>query len=514
MPFTWLFSSKALGHLPRRWRNIVTGVIGFLSIALATTCAQAASLSHLMSDPFDTDAMISPNPAAPAARPQDYRAIGPLETKANGFKTNRVYSLAQLGALALANNPDTRSTWAAIRASAAGVGDARSAVLPTLNFSVSTQRSQTTNSSGYAIPLQKTATPNLSLSWLLYDFGQTAANVDAARAALRMARFQHDQAIQQVLQNVTSSYYQVLADHVLIKVSKDSLSTAQNALDMAQARHRAGQATISDVYQSRAALAKAQSDLDTARLTLRQNQGALASAVGLPIDTTIRLPKLESALPPTLTEQVHQLMQQALRENASLQAAQATVDQSQANLDAANRAGLPTITLNAQQGLRLQTNISNTRFNSIGITLRVPLFTGYGETYRRHQAEAKLAQAEAERDATRQSTELAVWQAYYSFQSAITALPSARAQRENAEAALDAVNAQYKVGLATIQELLTAQSNVTSAQVAVAQDVLNAYTAMAKLGSAIGSLGKGVFDLPRQLDPSSHQIQAARSLQQ
>jgi len=491
------------------WRKVAAGLLCCLLPVLGGKVAHADTLTRFMTDPFDVQASVPANPSQPAARPQDHRTIAPANVHDSGFRPKHVYSLAELAALALANNPDTRSSWAAIRAAAAGVGDARSADLPTVDLSVSTQRSQTTNSSGYAIPVQKTATPNLSLSWLLFDFGQTSASIDAARAALRMARFEHDQAIQQVLQNVTGSYYQVLADHVLIKVNADSLHTARNALDMAEARHRAGQATISDVYQSRAALAKAQASLDSARLTLRQDQGALASGVGLPIGTPIRLPKLESALPPKLTERVHVLMHQALRDNASLQAAQATVDQSRANLDAANRAGRPTITLNAQEGLRMQTNISNTRFNSIGITLRVPLFSGYGETYRRHKAEANLAKAKAQRDATRQSTELSVWQAYYGFQSAITALPSARAQRKNAEAALDAVKAQYKVGLATIQELLTAQSNVTSAQVSVAQDVLNAYTALAKLGSAVGSLGRGAFDLPRQLDPSSHPIQTS-----
>lgn len=472
---------------------------------LATAAQAGDSFAWHLTDPFDTRSMVPTSPANEAATSEDYRPIPTATLDTGLFQPDHVYSLAELGMLALANNPNTRSSWAAIRAAAAEVGVSRSADMPTINFSVSAQRSQTTNSSGYAIPLQKTATPNLSLSWLLFDFGQTAASIDASRAALRAARFSHDLAVQQVLENVTNSYYQVLADRVLITVARESLKSAETSLKMAEARHRAGQATISDVYQSRAAQAKAQAQLDSARLTLRQEQGALASAVGLPVDSAIRLPNLETAVPPSLGKHVQALMQQALQRNPNLQSAQAAVAQSRANLDAADRAGRPTIRLSAQQGLRMQTDISNTRFNSIGLTISVPLFSGYSQTYQRYKAQANLDAALAKRDATRQSTELAVWQAYYGFQSAITALPNARAQQTNAEAALKAVTAQYRVGLATIQDLLTAQSNVTSAQVSVAQDVLNAYTALAKLGSSIGTLGHGTFNLPDRLDPAQHQ---------
>jgi len=490
---------------PRRHTLAICWLAPVLLLCLTGTAQANDSFSWHLGDPFGTKSMAPATPAEEAAAPKDYRQIPAVSPGPGTFHPDHVYSLAELGMLALANNPDTRSSWAAIRAAAAEVGVSRSADLPTVDLSVSAQRSQTTNSSGYAIPLQKTATPNLSLSWLLFDFGQTAASIDGSKAALRAARFSHDQSIQQVLENVTNSYYQVLADRVLITVARESLKSAETSLKMAEARHRAGQATISDVYQSRAAHAKAKADLDSARLTLRQAQGALASAVGLPIDSAIQLPNLETAVPPSLGKHVQTLMQQALQKNPNLQSAQADVDQSRANLDAADRAGRPTIRLSAQQGVRLQTDISNTRFNSIGLTISVPLFSGYSQTYQRYKARANLDAALAKRDATRQSTELAVWQAYYGFQSAITALPNARAQQTNAEAALKAVTAQYRVGLATIQDLLTAQSNVTSAQVSVAQDVLNAYTALAKLGSSIGSLGQGAFNLPERLDPAQHQ---------
>ena len=50
--------------------------------------------------------------------------------------------------------------------------------------------------------------------------------------------------------------------------------------------------------------------------------------------------------------------------------------------------------------------------------MRIPLFTGFRDTYRVRQAEAQAAQAEAARDNLYQQTELDVWQSYYDLQTA------------------------------------------------------------------------------------------------
>ncbi|MDD4967764.1 hypothetical protein, partial [Halothiobacillus sp.] len=55
----------------------------------------------------------------------------------------------------------------------------------------------------------------------------------------------------------------------------------------------------------------------------------------------------------------------------------------------------------------------------------------------------------------------------------------------------------------TIQDLLTAQSTLATAEVTLAQNALNAYTALAKLGAAIGQLGTPMFSEHSLLDPTT-----------
>lgn len=400
----------------------------------------------------------------------------------------RALTLAQLSALALRNNPRTRAAWETLRVQAALLGQTESAWWPTLDLSVPIQRSQSSTASGSNVPPQNTVRPNLSLAWLLWDFGRTEASVNVAREQLKAALFTQNEAVQSVLLGVQQAYYQLLGDQALLGSYAEALRTAQTTLAAAEARRRAGQATVADVYQARAAVAAAQATLASARQTVAGDRGALASAVGLPIGTSLRLAPLDLSMPPQLGDSVQALMRRALSANPSLQSAQAQLAAARSGLYAARRSGAPSLSFGATQSWRFQNDLEPTRQYSIGLTLDVPLFSGFKRHYETAQARAALAEARANRDAAVQSTQLAVWQDYHAFRSAAAALPGARAQLDNALKALDAVQAQYRVGLATIQDLLSAEEAVTSARVAVTRDAIGGYVALANLSMSVGTL--------------------------
>ncbi|MDD3576964.1 MAG: TolC family protein, partial [Halothiobacillus sp.] len=140
------------------------------------------------------------HPGREAAQLADFYTIpAPKTVQKQQIDTRHEYSLAELTALALSNNPQTHSAWASLRAQAASVGISEAAWLPKLTLNASAQQSQSTTSTGFSIPTQRIFAPNLSLSWLLYDFGQREAGIAAAKAGLVAARFANDQTLQTVL---------------------------------------------------------------------------------------------------------------------------------------------------------------------------------------------------------------------------------------------------------------------------------------------------------------------------
>ncbi len=456
-----------------------------LCLALAAFCLLPSQVLAA-GDPLGAYAGLGDSPGRLLQAPT--RQLAPLTTALPAAWQGRPLTLAQLSALALHNNPSTRAAWEKLRAQAALLGQAESAWWPTLDLNVPLTRSQSATASGANVPPQNTLKPNLTLSWLVWDFGQTQASVDASRAQLNAAVFTQNSSVQSVLSGVQQAYYQLLGDRALVESYIETLASARAALQAAEAKHRAGQATIADVYQARASVASAQATLAAGEQTVASDAGVLASAVGLPLDTRLRLAPLDLSMPPKLRDSVQVLMEQALRANPTLQSTRSQVDAARADLRAAQRSGLPSISFGATQTWRAQNEQTPSRQYSIGLTLTVPLFSGFKIHYEEAQARAALAEARANLDAGVQSTQLRVWQDYYAFRSATAALPSARAQLDNALKALDAVRAQYRVGLATMQDLLSAQTTVTSARVAVTRDAIDSYMALANLSASIGTL--------------------------
>jgi outer membrane protein TolC len=127
------------------------------------------------------------------------------------------------------------------------------------------------------------------------------------------------------------------------------------------------------------------------------------------------------------------------------------------------------------------------RPTSIGINLRVPLFTGFKQTYASRQAEAVAAQAEASRDQVYRQSQLEVWQAYYDLQTVTSGIGSTEAQVKSAEQTAQATLARYQAGFGTILDLITAQQDETNARTQRIQSYLDWYTVLARLNLALGS---------------------------
>ncbi|HEX9584473.1 MAG TPA: TolC family protein, partial [Gammaproteobacteria bacterium] len=86
---------------------------------------------------------------------------------------DRPLSLPELTEFALQNNPRSRQAWYAARAAAAGIGIERSDDLPQITVDLIGQRSETGSQTGNQNPWLTRYGPALTLTYLLYDFGES-----------------------------------------------------------------------------------------------------------------------------------------------------------------------------------------------------------------------------------------------------------------------------------------------------------------------------------------------------
>ncbi|MGH8718357.1 MAG: TolC family protein [Burkholderiales bacterium] len=457
--------------------------------AIASTNAAAGELLGALSDrdPFNTRELIAPDPSEP------WRRQAPLPEAPSPQVTpvpDSPLTLAQLTDLALSNNPATREAWAIARAEAAGLGLARSLYFPSVTGVLSLNHSKAISSSGISVDPQTRYGPNVSLAYLIYDFGARANEVEAARYRLLAANLLQNRVLQDVVLLTEQTYYQVLGLTQLVAANREALKSAETALTAAQTRRQAGLATLGDVYRAETAVGQA-------LLTLRRNEGELAkargqlaTAAGMPVNTALTLAPWPDAAPVTqLRESVDNILAQATATRPDMIAAEAQARAAQAGVEAAKAAGRPTVELTSNLGRTYFTDDRpHSDSYSIGLSLRIPIFTGFNRTYAVRQAAALADQAEAQRDRLFRQTELDVWQAYFDLNTAASAVDTSVGVVKSADQSAEVALGRYKAGVGTLLDLLTAQTDLANSRVQLIQSQLDWYTGLARLAYARGAL--------------------------
>ena len=468
--------------------NRQSAAAALCGLALATTPVLADSIFGKI-DPFNTGKNVTP---APNLRWESNLSLPAVSAPAPMVElpgNTGLMTLPELTEYALRNNPKTRQAWFAARAAAAGVGIEQADLLPQLAYTYNSTRSQQISANTLSvIPWQTRYGPSVSLSYLLFDFGTRMSQIQAAEYRLLAANLAQNRTLQDVVFQVEQAYYQLLGFEALVRTNEESLKNSEVAHEAAQKRRESGIATVADVYRAETAVAQAQLNLTRTKGEFEKARGQLASAVGLPVNGTLKVQTLSGAPQvQAITESLDNMLDRAKINRPDLVAAEAQARAARATANSAAKAGLPTITLSGSAGMiLLPDNRPAVDTYNFSVNLNIPIFSGFRDTYTIRQAEANAAQAQAARDALYRQTELDVWQAYYDLQTAVGGISSTEAQVKSAEQTAQATLARYQGGFGSILDLLTAQQDESTARVQRIQSYLDWYTALARLNFSIG----------------------------
>lgn len=434
-------------------------------------------------------------PAAPGVRWQSPFALPQVsEPAATPAPGERVLSLPELTEYALQNNPRTRQAWHAARAAAAGVGIEKADDLPQISATLSGQRSESGGQSGNQNPWLNRYGPAVTLSYLLFDFGAGDSRVQAAEYQALAAALAQNRVLQDVVFQVEQAYFRVLGTERLVRANELFLKSVGTSLDATRRRREGGLATVADVYRAETQVAQGQLNLTRSKGELEKARGALASAVGLPVNERLRVQTIESAPRiQEITESLNEILKRAKLNRPDLIAAEAQARAARASADAAAKSTLPSVSIEATSGRTFYNNDRPfTDTNSVLLNLRIPIFTGFNHTYTVSQAEARAAQAEASRDSLYRQTELDVWQSYYDVQTAAGGVSTTEVQLRAAQQTAEATLARYQAGFGSLLDLITAQVDESNARVQRIQSYLDWFTAVARLNYAIGASDKTI----------------------
>ena len=484
------------------------------------------------SDPFKTDAML---PLKTTLRID--AAIGDPCAES---MPKEALNLQDVVNLALCNNPQTREAWASARAQAAQVGVSKAGYLPDSSLSASGERNWTGALTGV-----NRHNIGLSLSYLLYDFGARAANVENARQLLAAANASQDSTVQAVFLSAVQSFYQIQATFAALDAARESERAARESFAAAEARYTAGSATPADKLQAQTAYSQATLNRITANGNMQNARGSLANMIGLDANRDILLvaageftpgsrstlvtpglspqntttgetinrstgiPKdgkpvagyageetndayLDSETLKIFERDVSILIEEARQHRPDLQAAAAQVKAAEASADAVRAAGKPSVSLTASTNQSSTAGITS-HGSSIGLNLSVPLFSGFASTYRIRTAEAQVDSKKAQLERLRLQVALDVWTAY---QNLITATQTLRTTADLLNSAAQSERValgRYKAGVGNMLDVLNAQSALASARQQRIQSMFDWNIGRATLAQAMGSLDESLL---------------------
>ncbi len=395
--------------------------------------------------------------------------------------------------LALCRNPQTRFAWGTARLQAAQVGIARSAYLPNINATAGLARNHSESNTGHNDTTQRGL--NASLNWVLFDFGARAATLESARQLFAAAAHTRDATVQSVFLAAIQAYFQRQAASAVLEAAQLSEKSASEALAAAEARYQIGSGTPADRLQARTAQAQAVLNRIGAEGTIKITQGTLANIIGADPTQPFTLAPLPTAAPGTdFGADITRLIDAARTHRPDLAAAEAQFRAAESNIDAARAAHLPTLSLGVNAGRNQIVGQPASNSSSLGLTLNIPIFSGFATTYRVQAAQAQAEQQAARRDQVRLQVALDVWNAYAHLTTATQSVKTAADLLESATQSERVAAGRYRAGVGNILDLLTAQAALASARQSRIQADTSWYISRAALAQSMGALDSSLLD--------------------
>jgi outer membrane protein len=449
-------------------------------------------------DVFNTQSQVSPGPAtAMLDDADDPCRLRPLSTPLRLFDAIE---------RSLCESPKTRSAWATVKAAAAGLGESKAAYLPTLDATVQTSESRDigaisapkgSNESGFNEVINA---ESLSLGWVLYDFGDRAAALRNSKELVVAAQANQNLVLQTALLSTAKDYYAAQAARGAVDALRRIESDAQQTLDAASARYRTGVGPITDQLQAQTASAQAVYELAKAEGLYQIALGTLAVDMSLSAEEPLSLPDLDQGVLPdtSFMTAIHDLIEDATQTHPSVLAARAQWQAALQSVREARAAGLPKLSLSAdatRASQPISTSVgplalpASTRQATIGLSIQMPLFQGFSQTYKIRQAEAVAQVQEQGLRDVQQQVALGVWTSVQTLQSDTENLHNTEIVLQSATDSFVAAEHRYQTGVGNILELLSAQTVLANAEQQRIQSQLEWRTARLQLAASLGHLG-------------------------
>ena len=396
--------------------------------------------------------------------------------------------LMQAYDLARQSDPQLAGSEAQKRAQGEGIVQARATLLPQITADVTLTKTDGRSSgnqvfAGSATPINSTYSSStdrnsgINLRQSIYDHSNYT-RLGASKARARQAEALYAAADDSLIVRVANAYFNVLTSIETLASSRALETSVRRQLDQAEKRLEVGLAPITDVHEARARHDSANADAIAAANALDDAYESLAEITGQPIE---HLKGLAANYQPenTDTRTLDEWVKIAEDTNPTLKADQDALTAAEKDVETARAGHYPTLSASASYSDDANWGDSTRRTaaaspainfgdsrtgTSFGLTLSVPIFSGFATQSRVRQA---LDLRDVAADQLEQQKRTITHQTRSAYRSLIAGKAEVEARRlavVSAKAAYEAGEAGLEVGTRTIVDVLIAQQQLFQAR--------------------------------------------------
>jgi outer membrane protein TolC len=403
-----------------------------------------------------------------------------LSVQAQGVKT---LTLKEAISYALENKADAKKAKLSIENSEYQIQEIRSGALPQISANGNLTYNpilQTTviNGAGFGQPgttIQAAfgqpwiSTAGLSLTQALFDKA-VFTGLKAAKSTREFYQINAQLTEEQIIERVANNYYQVYVQRQKLTVLDSTYKNTTKVKNIIQGQYDNGLAKKIDLDRILVKISNISTMRQQVLNAVQLQENALKFYMGMPIETQIDIP--QKAFEVSLQSLVETPNTANRSEYLLLKKQEELLNFQKISIEAFY---YPTLSLTAGYnfigqgpkfplGGKPADGVYWSDFSSIGLNLRVPIFTGFSTRSKVRQADIKLKTVKADLDDTKLALDLAFANAKTQIDNSLMTIKS---QKENAQLAtevLDNTRNNYMQGLAPLTDLLDAENSLTEAQ--------------------------------------------------
>ena len=392
---------------------------------------------------------------------------------------------------ALHANPDVSAAQAALRQANELVFADQASLFPSVNGNLSKTREKVSGATTGAAssPILTVSSASLSVSYAPDVFGGTRRQIESSTAQAEYERFQLEATYLTLTSNVVNTAVSLASVRDQIGATEQIIRLQSDQLDLLNAQRRLGAIADTDVLTQQTALAQTRATLPPLQKQLAQTRNQLMAYLGrFPNqDRDERFDLASLHLPQDLPVSLPSAI---VGQRPDVRSAQAQLHEASANIGVAVANQLPQFSITGSLG---STVASGTRLFSAGSgvwslagSIAQPIFDAGALEHRKRAAVAAYDQSAAVYRGTVLTAFQDVANALRALEADAEALNQQVAAERSAQASLDLVQAQFRLGAVAYINLLTAQQTYQNTVLARVKAQAARYSDTTALFQALG----------------------------